>query len=403
MALTATKIKALQPRTKPYKAFDEKGLYLLVNPTGSKLWRFKYRYNGRENHLAFGKFPDTSLARARDKRDDARKLIADEIDPAAKRREEKRAQGNTFGAIAGEWLDAGCPGGRKKKVAPETASQIRRRLENYVFPTFGRWSLEEITVSELLKLLRRIESSGHHETAHRVRAVCSRVFRYAITTGRADRDPAVELLGTLAPVETQHFAAITEPKKVGGLLRAIEGYEGHGGTRAALKMLALTFVRPGELRLAKWSEFDLDDQLWRIPSTRMKMEREHLVPLSDQTIAILEEIKTVTLGDYVFESVRKKRPLSDNAFNAALRTMGYAGDVMTAHGFRSTASTLLHELGWPPEVIESQLAHKRAGVAGIYDRSARLDERKEMMQVWADYLDALREGGSVVPIRKREN
>lgn len=397
--LTTTTLNALRPRVKPYKQADEKGLFVIVRPDGGLWWRFKYRLNGRERQLSFGIYPDVTLKRAREKRDAARQLLDQGIDPSARRKAEKLAQSDTFEAIALEWLDAGCPGGRSKNgVNPETVKQLRHRLQTYVFPYLGRSPIAQITASEQLKVLRRIESRGAHETAHRVRSVCARVFRYAIRTGRAERNPASELAGTLAPAKTQHFAAITDPHGVGGLMRAIDCYSGQPVTVAALQILALTFVRSSELRLATWSEFDLDGARWTIPAARMKMQVEHVVPLSAQAVNILRELQELTNrgpGSLVFPSLRPRRPLSENTLNTALRAMGFSSQQQTAHGFRAMARTLLDEvLGFRPDVIEHQLAHAVRDPNGrAYNRTKFLPQRQVMMQTWANYLDGLKAEG----------
>jgi integrase len=400
--LTDLKAKAAKPREKPYGLTDDRGLLLLVKPNGSKLWRFRYVYRGREKMIGMGQYPDTTLKDARDRRDEARRVLAAGIDPSTKRKAEKQAQSNTLEAVATEWLAEGCPGHRTKHLSADTVGQLRHRLKTYVLPEFGRWPITDITAPELLKLLRRIAPRGKRlETAHRVRALCSRVFRYAIQTGRAERDPAQDLKGALAPAKTTSFAAITDPKALGAMLRAIDGYHGQPATRAALQVLALTFVRPGELRQAKWGEFDLDGAQWVVPAGRMKMRREHVVPLSSQAVAILRELAKVTErgpDSYVFPSLRPARPLSDNTLNAALRTLDFGHDTHVAHGFRSTASTLLHGMhdanGQPmfsSQVIEAQLAHTdRNAIRAVYNRSEYLPQRRAMMEHWAGYLDELK-------------
>lgn len=391
--LSAKAVEAAKFEGKPRKLFDGNGLFLHVQ-AGGRYWRLKYRHNGAEKLLALGVYPAVSLAAARVRRDEARAQLADGINPVEQRRAEKTARGtDTFEAVAREWLE-----NQAKVLAAETLRLTRRRFETWVFPIIGAQPMRALEPPELLRLLRRIEAKGKHETASRVRQRIGQVFRYAIATGRADRDPTADLKGALMPAATQHRAAITTPAEFGALLRAIDGYSGQPASRAALRLAPLTFVRPGELRMARWPEIDLEAAIWRIPSTRMKMKREHIVPLSRQAVAILRELHPVTSHrPYVFESVRPGRPLSENTMNTALRTMGYSGDMMTPHGFRASASTLLHELGWAPEVIELQLAHaQRSQVAAAYNRSARLEERRRMMQAWADYLDSLRDGGAKV-------
>ena len=387
--LTDTKVRNAKPREKPYKLFDERGLFILVYPNSRRGWRFRYRYKGRERLISLGIYPDVSLKRAREKRDEARVLLSDGVDPSAKRQAEKMAQADTFEAIAREWLAL------SEKVTTNTIATTCRRLEKYIFPRLGNRSIAEITAPDLLTALRRIESRGTYETAHRTRAACGRIFRYAIATGRAERDIAADLKGALVPVQVQSFAALTDPRRIGELLRAIDGYQGQPTVMAALKLAPLVFVRPGELRAAEWTEIDFDAAEWRIRAGRMKMKAEHLVPLSTQAIEILVDLKCLTgSGKFLFPSLRtRERPISENTLNAALRRLGYSKEEMTAHGFRSMASTRLNEMGFPPDVIELQLAHaERNKVRAAYNRAERLADRCKMMQAWADYLDKLRAG-----------
>lgn len=399
--LTDKAIKALKPREKPYKRADEKGLYTLVHPNGSVYWRFKYRYSGREKLISLGVYPDVKLKRAREKRDDARALLDRGIDPSAKRKAEKAAQADTFKSIAEEWLEKGCPPrSTRKPLNPRTVKTLKRRL-NYALAHIGNWPIADIKATDLLQVLRRIEAEGKHETAHRVRSVAGRVFRYAVNSGRADRDISADLRDALVPVAVKHFAAIIKPKAFGEFLKKIDAYSGQPATRAALQLMALTFVRPGELRLSTWGEFDLDEAQWVIPAERMKMRRDHIVPLSAQAISILTELGRLTdkgPDSLVFASLRPGRPLSENTMNMALRSMDIGPDVHVSHGFRSTASTLLHELGYSPDLIETQLAHARPGVGGIYNRSHVLPQRRTMMQAWGDYLDQLKTGANVTAI-----
>jgi integrase len=395
--LTETRIRAAKPAEKPYKVFDERGLFMLVTPSGGRLWRLRYRHGGVEKLLAIGAYPDVSLKRAREKRDDARKLLADGIDPSAKRRAEKEQQVNTFEAVAREWLVL-----QEKSLDESTLTRERSRLQNFVFPHLGNRPIAQITPPELLAVLRRIESRGTNDTAHRTRSICSRVFRYAVATGRAECDCTVDLRGALPALTVGHFAAITQPAKIGELLRAIDGYVGQPATHAGLKLAPYVFVRPGELRQAEWPEFDLAAAEWRIPGERMKAGEPHLVTLSTQAVDILKWLQPITAhGRYLFPSLRTPtRPISDNTLNAALRRLGYSGEEMTGHGFRSMASTCLNELGWHPDLIELQLAHaERNKVRAAYNRAQRLDERRKMMQAWGDYLDGLRAGSNVVPLK----
>ena len=348
--------------------------------------------------MTLGAYPDVTLKRAREKRDDARKLVADGVDPSAKRQAERATHVETFEAIAREWLEL-----QGKSLAAETMEILGTRLKSFLYPYVGSRPVASITAQELLAALRRVEARGKHETAHRVRALAGRVLRYAVATGRAQHDIAADLKDALAPVKSRNFASVTEPARVGELLRAIDGYSGQPITAFALKLAPLVFVRPGELRGAEWSEFDLEGGEWRIPAARMKMGEQHIVPLSRQAVAILRELEILTgRGRYVFPSLLSlDRPMSNNTVNAALRRLGYGSDEQTGHGFRSMASTLLNEQGFPPDVIELQLAHsERNKVRAAYNRAQRLAERKKMMQAWADYLDGLKtgEGGKVVPM-----
>jgi integrase len=388
--LTDKAIRTAKASERPRKLFDERGLFLVVTPAGGRWWRFKYVFQGREKLISLGTYPDTTLQVARKKRDDARRQVAEGIDPSAKRQAERVAHGNSFEAVALEWLT-----NQGKSLAPGTVTQIRTRLSKHVFPRLGSTPIDEVKPDALLRELRKIEGRGIHETAHRVRSDCSRVFRYAVATSRASRDVTADLRGALAPVQTEHFAAITKPSKVGELLRAIDSYQGQPSTEVALKIAPYVFVRPGELRAAAWAEFDLDAEHpeWRIPASRMKMDREHVVPLARQVKRLLIELRPLTgSGALLFPTLRDHtRPMSDNTLNAALRRLGYQTDEMTAHGFRSLASTLLNEQGWHPDLIELQLAHKEKNQSrGAYNRAERLTERRKMMQAWADYLDGLR-------------
>ena len=392
MALTDTAIKAAKPAAKPYKLFDERGLYLLVDPRGGRLWRLKYRVDGREKLLAIGAYPDLSLAKARERREEARGLLTQQIDPGVRKKAERVAQADTFESIAREWLAL-----QKRGLAEKTFLRKLGWLEDFLFPYVGRHPIAKITVPDLLAALKRIEARGFRETAHRARSTASNVFRYAVATGRAQRDITTDLRGALAPVVTTNRAAITVPVQIGQLMRTIYAYRGQRPTEAALKLAPLFFVRPTELRAAEWSEFDLDAENpeWRIPASRMKMPEEHVVPLAQQAIAILRDLAPITgEGRYVFPSLRgANRPLSENTVNFALRSMGYSGEEITGHGFRAMASTCLNEQGFPPDVIELQLAHaERNEVRAAYNRAKRIPERRAMMQSWADYLDKLRLG-----------
>jgi integrase len=402
MALTELQCKNAKPAERPYKLADSGGLYLLVNTNGSRWWRLKYRFTGKEKLLALGVYPSVSLASARLARDEAKKTLASGVCPSGQRRTKKLLKlvesENTFKAVAQEWYDSRLP-----NWAPATASKVKRYLENDIYPWLGSQPIKEIGAPELLATVRRVESRGALELAHRIREYSGQVFRYAVATGRAERDPSADLRGALPPVKTKHHASVTDPKAIGELLRAINGYTGSFITKCALQLAPLVFVRPGELRHAEWSEIDLDAKEWRIPGLKMKMRDRHVVPLSSQAVEILEAIKPLTgHGKYVFPSNRtSQRPMSENTVNAALRRLGYEKNEMTGHGFRSMASTLLHEQGWPHEAIERQLAHaERNAVSAAYNYAQHLPKRKEMMQAWADYLDGLKSGAKVVPIGK---
>ncbi|GFE91331.1 tyrosine-type recombinase/integrase [Steroidobacter agaridevorans] len=397
--LTEKTIQAAKAAEKPTKLFDGGGLYLLVNPQGSRLWRLKYRVHGKEKLLAIGAYPDVSLKRAREKRDDARRLLADGIDPNAQRRAEKLAAADTFEAIAREWLEL-----QHKKLSPTTYVKALWIFETLLFPSIGSQPIRKLTAADVLAVVRRIEARGKHETAHRAKQRCGQVIRFAISTGRADRDPTSDLRGALAPVVRTNRPAITEPAQIGQLLNAIDSYTGHASTAFALKLAPLLFVRPGELRGARWEEFELDakEPLWRIPAERMKMRETHVVPLSKQVVKLLDDLRPWSgTSEFLFPSVlSNQRPISDNTINSALRRLGYASDEMCGHGFRAMASTRLNEQGWHPDIIELQLAHaERNKVRAAYNRAERLTERRKMMQAWADYLDVLRAGAKVVPLR----
>ena len=398
--LTELRIRSAKAAEKPYKLFDERGLFMLVTRAGGRLWRFKYYLGGVEKLLTLGTYPDVSLKRAREKRDDARRAVADGIDPGAKRRAERDAVTNTFTAIADEWLLT-----KKSSLTESTWERDRQQIHKWVVPYLGSKPIASIEAPDLLEVLKRIEAKGVIDTAHRTREVCGRIFRYAIATGRAKHDIAADLVGALTPRTTTHHAAITDPAKVGALLRAIDAYDGQATTGAALKLAAYVFVRPGELRAAEWSEFvlDGDEPLWRIPASRMKMREAHIVPLAQQSVDILKALVPITgRQQYVFPAIGGGgRPMSENTLNGAIRRLGYSGDEMTSHGFRSMASTLLNEQGVHPDLIELQLAHaERNSVRAAYNRAQRLAERRVMMQNWADYLDNLRtarSAPSVVP------
>lgn len=405
--LTDAALKSLKPADRPYKRHDEKGLFLIVKPNGSKLWRFRYQLARKTKELsAGGPYPETSLKEARAIRDEFRRQLRNGIDPSAARKTRQADAAiqaaftqETFERIAREWHER-----QATAWSIDHAARVLRRLESDVFPWIGPRPLKDIPAPELLAVLRRIEARGVIETAHRTLSDCSNIFRYGIATGRAERDPAADLRGALSPVKTTHFPAITRPEAIGELLRDLDGYEGQFVTRCALQLAPLLFVRPSELRQAEWREFDLNTAEWRIPAARMKMGDEHIVPLAWQALAILSDLHALTgSGRYLFPGLRTAdRPMSENTVNAALRRLGYDKAEMCGHGFRSMASTLLHEQGFPSDVIERQLAHSESNkVKAAYNRAAHLPERRRMMQHWADYLSGLKQGGKIVPIRRK--
>jgi len=401
MPLTDTAIRNAKPGPKPQRLFDGGGLYLEVAPSGGKWWRFKYRFGGKEKRFSLGVYPDVSLKDAREKRIEARKLLAAGVDPAAARKSEKaeqQADAETFELVARQWHEKFTP-----TWTPGHAARIMTALEKDAFPWIGSKPIRELTPPEVLAVARRVESRGALETAHRLVGMIGMACRYAVACGMAESDPTASLKGALPPSSVQHHASITRPEEVGQLLRAIEGYSGSFTVQSALRFLPHVFVRPGELRFAEWSEFDLEDDspLWTIPAERMKMRDKHIIPLSRQTLGILKELRPLTgSGSYVFPSERTQtRPISANTLNAALRRMGYAKDQMTAHGFRSLASTTLNELGWPADAIERQLAHaERNKVRASYNFAQHIAKRREMMQAWSDFLDRLRDEKKVVPL-----
>lgn len=388
MKLTATQIKNAKPTAKPQKLSDGGGMFLLIQPTGAKLWRLSYRYDGKQKTLSLGKYPIVSLAEARERRHELKKMLEQGIDPGAARKATKTADSDTFEALAVEWHEK-----FKSTWSASHAKRVWRRIEKNVLPYLGGRPVKDITPPELLTILRKIEDRGAVETAHRTLQSCGAIFRYGIATGRVDRDITPDLKGAIPPTKAQHHPSITDPVALGQLLRAIDGYEGSQIARCALQLAPLVFVRPGELRQSEWVEIDLDGAEWRIPPEKMKMKELHIVPLCKQAVAILRELQPLTgAGNYVFPSVRTaSRPMSENTVNGALRRLGYTKDEMTGHGFRSIASTLLHEQGWQSAAIERQLAHgERNKVKAAYNYAQYLPERREMMQAWADYLDGLK-------------
>lgn len=403
--LSATAINNAKPKDKPYKLADEKGLYLFIQATGSKLWRFDYRFLDKRKTLALGSYPDVSLSHARDKRDKARTLLASDppIDPSENRKAEKASQQsngeNSFEVIAREWWQT-----HMKNKAASHKDKVIRRFELYLFPWIGSKAIADITAPQMLQVVKRIETLNKLETAHRALQTAGQVFRYAVQTGRAIRDVTVDLKGALPPTSIKHMAAFTEPKQIAELLRAIDGFGGTLTVQCALKLSPLVFVRPSELRQAKWRDIDLDAGEWRYLVSKTKTD--HLVPLSTQAIDILRTIQPLSgHGEYVFQGGHSPlRPMSEAAVNAALKRMGYdTQSEITGHGFRAMARTILHErLNIDPHIIEHQLAHKVPDALGAaYNRTKFIEQRKLMMQQWADYLDELKAGAKVVNFKKR--
>jgi integrase len=423
MALTDVQIRKVLPGGKPQKLFDAGGLFLLVQPTGSKLWRLKYRLGGKERLLALGAFDEVTLKQARAKRDEARKLIADGVDPSQVRKAEtlqrrasaaateREAAGlpmlGSFEAVAREWVELI----HKLKVSTGHAARTLIRFEQDVFPWMGSTPIANVTAPQLLVVLRRVEARGAIETTHRIKDACSQVFRYGIACGKCERDPARDLRDALKPVNTKHMAAVTDPKRAGELMRAITAYSGLPVTRAALALAPLVFQRPGNLRAMEWAEVDLERAMWTIPASKMKRTvadkakgDAHDVPLCRQAVAILRDLEPLTgHGRYVFPSIRGgARPMSDMTLNGALQRLGFdTKSDMTTHGFRAMARTMLSErLGMPEAVIEAQLAHSvKDGLGRAYNRTTFAEQRRTLMQAWADYLDDLRKGADVLPYR----
>lgn len=409
MPLKAVQVKSAKPKKKQYKLADGEGMYLLVLPAGGKYWRLKYRYGGKEKVLALGVYPAVSLAEAREKKIDAKRMLSKGEDPSTVKKiakiTQKQNSGDSFESIAREWHDK-----QKAKLVAVTARDTLSKLVNHVFPYIGTRTIGEITAPEVLAVLRRLESAGKVSAAHRTKQIISRVFRYAVATGKATHDPAADLKGALAPEVTTHHASITDPKQIGELLRTIDTFTGTLQVKSALQLAPLLFVRPGELRAAEWEEFDLDNGQWVVPAEKTKLRREHLVPLSSQAIKILRDLYLLTGNPqrivkgrkrYLFSTTQK--PMSENTVNKALKNLGYSSKQIVGHGFRTMASTLLHEQGWLSDAIERQMAHvEKNEVKGTYNKALHIDVRTQFMQAWSDYLDGLKEDreGKVVQLRR---
>ncbi|MFM2005119.1 MAG: hypothetical protein RLZZ09_774 [Pseudomonadota bacterium] len=401
MPLSDTTIRSAKPRSKPYKLADSGGLYIEISPAGGKLWRLKYRFGGKEKRLALGKYPDTGLKEARERRDEARKLLGAGVDPGEHKKAVKAAEIdsaiNTFEGVARRWFDLKSP-----KWASSHSEKVISRLERDIFPWLGKKPIREIVRSDVLNTLKRIVDRDAVETARRAGFNISQIFQFGIDNELADRNPASNITSALPSHEVKHRAAITDIKEIGGLLRSIDKYQGSFVVKSALMLAPITFVRPIELRCAEWKDIDLDARRWNIPASKMKSRDPHVVPLSRQAIEILEGLYLLTgNGRYVFPGAHNpKRPMSNNAVLSALRRMGYTKDEMCGHGFRAMARTVLDEvLQVRVDYIEHQLAHAVRDTNGrAYNRTAHLAERLNMLQIWADYLDALKHGGNVLPM-----
>lgn len=401
MPLTATQIKNAKPQAKAYTLNDGHGLSLAIQPNGSKLWRFRKTIDGKPILRSLGSYPEISLADAREKASEYSKSLAQGVDPLEKKQQAAEKAAHTFKVVALEWHNK-----RRPQWSEGHAKKILDRLENNIFPFLGDLLIEEVTPPVILKTIRIMENRRAIDLAHRMHQIVSQIFRYAIATGRAERDNAADLRGALEVRKEKHHAALTDPKEVAQLLQAIESYQGSHVVRCAFKLTPVLFVRPGELRHMEWSEIDFEAREWRIPAHKMKMRIQHIVPLARQALVILEEIKPLTgHGKYVFPGRTENRPMSENTIGAALRNLGYSTrEQQTAHGFRSMASTILNEMGWNRDAIERQLAHaERDGVRAAYNFAEYLPERRKMMQAWADFLDGLKDGGKVVPIGQAMN
>ena len=404
MALTDAALRTAKPTDKPYKLSDGKGLFALVHPNGSKYWRLKYRYNGKEKTLALGVYPETGLKEARQRCDDARKLLANDTDPGTVKKVQKAARladaENSFKAVSIEWLSK-----QKPAWSEGHYDRVYARLENNAWPKLGKLPISSIKPVTVLEALREIEKRNAHYMAGRVKETVGQVMRYAVATGRAEYDPTPSLKGALTAHVTKHMASVTDPKRVGEILRMFDAFTGSHAVRVALNLAPLVFARPGELRQMRWDELDLDGKLWDLPRGRMKMRESHLVPLSTQAVALIEEMRPHSGHlEHVFPGARDpKRAMSNAAINAALRRLGIdTQEELTGHGFRAMARTILRErLGFDSEWVESQLSHKKQGALGsAYDRTTFIEQRKEMMQAWADYLDKLKAGAEVIPFPK---
>lgn len=392
MPLTDTKCKNARAKEKDLLLTDRDGLYLAVKKNGSKLWRYRKMMQGKTIMLSIGPYPEISLADARSKCLEFNKLVVQGVHPRA----DLEKDANTFEVVAREWHEK-----HSVKWVEVHRKRIIRRLEKEIFPFLGDKPVNSIQPQDILRVLRIMENRRATDLAHRMQQVVGQVLRYAVATGRAERDNSADLKGALTPVKHKHHASLTDPKEIAQLLRAIEGYQGSHIVRCALRLSPLLFVRPGELRHAEWSEIDYKAKEWRIPASKMKMKVQHLVPLAKQSLAILEELRPLTGdGKYLFPGRVSARPMSENTINAALRYLGYdTRQQQTAHGFRSMASTLLNEQGWKADAIERQLAHaERDGVRAAYNFAEYLPERRKMMQAWADYLEQLREGAKIIPL-----
>lgn len=397
MLLNVSKIKNAKPNDRDQYLKDGNNLWLLIKPNGSKLWRYKRTVTGKQIMRGLGKYPEVSLAEARDKCSEHNKLFAKGLDPLEMARQEAEQSKNTFEILAREWHGKQAP-----KWCESHSAKVLHRLEREIFPYIGNRPMNEIQPQDILRVLRIMENRRATDLAHRMHQIVSQVFRFAIASGKAERDNAADLRGALTPVRHKHHASLTKPKEIAGLLRAIDEYQGSHVVRCALRLSPLLFVRPGELRHAEWPEIDYEAREWRIPAEKMKMKVQHIVPLSTQALAILEELKPETgHGKFLFPGRTLSRPMSENTIGAALRYLGFSREQQTAHGFRSMASTRLNEMGWNKDAIERQLAHsEKDRVRAAYNHADYLDDRRKMMQAWADYLDQLKQGAKIIPLDK---
>lgn len=398
MPLTDLRIKAAKAKDRPYKISHRNQFFLYVSTTGARSFRWNYSFQGKQKTISYGVYPEITMAEAVAKWEQDRKILRDGADPAEHRKVSAGGK-PTFERVTREWFKK-----RSTIWVDGYSIKVIQQIELHLIPYLGSRPMDEIMAPELLRVLRRVEDRGTIDAVHRLRSILSQIFRYGVATGTCDRDPAADLKGAFTPRQKKHMATITDESGIGALLRVIDGYAGQFVTLCALRLSPYVFVRPGELRRAEWQEIDAEAANWTLPPEKMKTKQKHVVPLSRQALAIIEDLRPLTgRGQYLFPSVRtNSRPMSENTVNGALRRLGIGKDEFTGHGFRAMASTRLHELGWPHDVIELQLAHRiGSSVSQAYNHSQKIDERRQMMQAWADYLDGLKAGGEVIPLFKK--